>query len=36
MVVIPPLWLGLHHGAFEVPGMEADRGELRDDCQAQV
>ena len=28
--------LGLHHGAFEVPNMEADDGELRDDCQAQV
>ena len=29
-------FLGLHHGAFEVPDMEADDGELRDDCKAQV
>ena len=27
---------GLHHGVFEVPNMEADDGEQRDDFQAQV
>ena len=29
-------FLGLHHGAFEVPDMEADEGETPDDCMAQV
>ena len=29
-------FLGLHHGAFEVPDMEADDGETPDDCMAQV
>ena len=28
--------LGLHHGAFEDPSMEADDVELRDDCQAPL
>ena len=29
------VFLGLHHGAFEVPDMEADDGETPDDCMAQ-
>ena len=29
-------FLGLHHGAFEVPDMEAENGETPDDCMAQV
>ena len=29
-------FLGLHRGAFEVPDMAADDGELSDDCKAQV
>ena len=29
-------FLGLHHGAFEVPDMEAENCEMPDDCMAQV
>ena len=29
-------FLGLHHGAFEVPDMEAENEEMPDDCMAQV
>ena len=29
-------FLGVHHGAFEVPDMEAENGETLDDCMAQV
>ena len=29
-------FFGLHHGAFEVPDMEAENGETPDDCMAQV
>ena len=29
-------FLGLHHGAFEVPDMEAENEETPDDCMAQV
>ena len=42
MVIITPLardddaFLGLHHGAFEVPDMEAENDETPDDCMAQV